>query len=61
MMREEYLNYDQAADYIGIAAISLRQKVSGRKIPYLKVGKRVLFRKADIDRWLAKHLVREIA
>ena len=49
-------NNARAARYIGCTEATLRVWVSRRKVPHLKVGRLVRFRKVDLDRWLNKQV-----
>lgn len=48
------LNTPQAAEFLGLAAATLeRDRVTGRLgIPYLKLGRRVLYDRSDLEAWL---------
>ncbi len=48
----EYMNYQQAAAYIGISVTSLYQKKGHGKIDFEIVGTRVLFRRSVLDAWI---------
>ena len=52
---QELLTEEEAADYLQIRVQTLRQWRSGyhkkEKIPYLKVGRAVRYRKADLIAW----------
>lgn len=56
--REEVLNADQAAAYLHIAKQTLYTLTSKRKVPFYKNGKKILFRRGDLDDWLnrGKHM-----
>ena len=51
-IRNEILNSEQAAEYLHIAKQTLYTLTSKRKVPFYKNGKKVLFRKGDLDDWL---------
>ena len=55
------LPHVQAAAYIGISPNTLQNwRVCGRadrKIPFVKVGSLVQYRRSDLDRWLAKNTI----
>jgi len=55
------LRHAQAAAYIGISPNTLQNwRISGRqdrKIPFLKVGSLVQYRRSDLDAWLAKNTI----
>lgn len=47
-----YLNTLEAAAYLRLSKSTLaKARVSGRGPPYLKVGRRVLYRHGDLDAW----------
>ena len=45
----ELLNYEQAAKVLNLAPQTLRQWVSGEKIPFVKLGRAVRFTPAMIN------------
>ncbi len=52
-----FLTYDRATEYLNekgmpIAESSLRRLVSQRRVPFMKVTKRVLFDPAKLDAWI---------
>lgn len=49
----------EACKYLTIQESTLYVWVSRRKIPFVKVGRRTCFRKADLDKWVEKNSVRE--
>lgn len=52
---EKYLRVAEAADYVGVAVASLycyRSRGVGPRS--LKVGGRVLYRRADLDEWVER-------
>jgi len=51
---DRLLNNDQAADILNISPYSLRGKVSRREVPFVKLGRRVLFRKEDLMELIEK-------
>ena len=51
-------NTRQAADYLGISESWLTKlRCVGGGPKYLKLGRRVLYRDADLDEWRAQYLV----
>lgn len=50
----------EAAAYLGIKPATLASwRSSGRrKIPYLKIGRRVVYRRSDLDAWLSATCLR---
>ena len=52
--RTDLLTTTQAAEYVGLSPRTLeRYRVTGEGPRHLKVGRRVLYRPADLDEWLA--------
>jgi excisionase family DNA binding protein len=49
---EPWVGVAQAARYLGCARDRVYALVSKRAIPYKKDGRRVLFRRSELDRWL---------
>ncbi len=55
---DELLTLEEAAAFIKTPKKTIYQYTSQRVIPYIKSGRRLLFRKADLNNWLdakAKH------
>jgi excisionase family DNA binding protein len=52
--RPDFLNIDQAAHYLCISRFTVRAWVQQKKIPYYKVGRRVLFSKEDLNDFIAR-------
>ena len=48
-----YMNIQECAEYTRIKKNSLYQLTSKRKIPHSKLGKTLIFKKEDIDKWIA--------
>lgn len=58
------MSESDAATYLGISSISLRQgRCDGRREnrmpppPYVKIGRRILYLRDDLDRWLETYRV----
>ncbi|GDX50892.1 excisionase [Bacteroidota bacterium] len=51
-LKSEILNADQAAEFLHIAKQTLYSMTSRRKIPFYKNGKKILFRKGELQEWL---------
>ena len=49
-------NKQQAANYLGIAVNTLNHWICDRRIPFIKMGSLVKFRKADLDRFIARNV-----
>ena len=51
------ISIQQAAEYVGITVGTIYQWRSQHKIPYIKVGRRVKFKKEQLDQWLTERTV----
>lgn len=57
MVDDIMLDTRQAAGHYGLSASLLNKlRVVGGGCPYAKIGKRVLYRKRDFDRWIATQI-----
>lgn len=45
------------ARYLGVDPVTIRRMQRRRALPYVKLGGRYLFRKAEIEAWLARHTI----
>jgi excisionase family DNA binding protein len=53
------LDATAAARYMGISPSTLaKMRLSGNSPLFLKLGRRVLYRRTDLDEWLETHLAR---
>jgi excisionase family DNA binding protein len=53
------LNVAQAARYLGLSCSTLaKMRLNGSTPSFLKLGRRVLYRREDLDAWLASRLRR---
>ena len=51
----ELIDVSTAAHHLGIAKITVYKMVSAKKIPFTKIGRRVLFDPKIIENWIADH------
>ena len=51
------ISIQQAAEYLGITVGTIYQWRSQHKNPYIKVGRRVKFKKEQLDQWLTERTV----
>jgi excisionase family DNA binding protein len=51
-VKAEVMNADQAAEFLHLAKQTLYSMTSRRKIPFYKNGKKILFRRGDLEDWL---------
>jgi len=52
-MAKEFLSIDELADYLGMKRSNLYSKVERKEIPHYRVGRLLLFRKDEIDAFMA--------
>ncbi|HEY3876471.1 MAG TPA: helix-turn-helix domain-containing protein [Candidatus Kapabacteria bacterium] len=51
------LNAEQAAQYLNLSESFIRKAVGRNGIPFVRIGTRTLFRRSDLDTWVASHIV----
>ena len=56
--KEILMTRQEIMSYLRIKQGTLLKLMKQRAFPYIKLEKRVLFRKSDIDAYLEKHLVK---
>tara|TARA_B100001123_G_C15342930_1_gene1035765 strand:+ start:1871 stop:2053 length:183 start_codon:yes stop_codon:yes gene_type:complete len=52
MERRSSYSVRQLAKYLGLAEVTIYKYVKDRKIPFTKIGKRVIFLDEQIQEWL---------
>jgi excisionase family DNA binding protein len=59
LLRSDLLTTEQAAAYLGVTPRTLEvwRCTKRHTIPYIKVGRLVKYRKAELERWLARQTV----
>lgn len=50
--QEKLMGIDELSEYLKLAKPTIYQKTSSREMPSIKIGKRLYFKKSDIDSWL---------
>lgn len=58
MTNDELLTINEALEYLKISRGSLYKLMKQKAFPYIKLEKRVLFRKNDIDKFLNSRTVK---
>jgi len=48
----EVLNLTQAAEYVSLSKSAIYKKTSERNIPHFKQGKKLYFKRSELDHWL---------
>ena len=49
----------EASQYLSLSTDTIYRMAASKKLPYLKIGGRVLFDLKALDQWVDRHLVRE--
>jgi excisionase family DNA binding protein len=49
----------EASQYLSLSTDTIYRMASSKKLPYLKIGDRVLFDVKALDHWIEKHMIRE--
>jgi len=49
----------EAGQYLSLSTDTIYRMASLKKLPYLKIGDRVLFDVQALDRWIEKNMIRE--
>jgi len=49
----------EASQYLSLSTDTVYRMASLKKLPYLKIGDRVLFDVKALDQWVEKHMIRE--
>ncbi|MDW7761653.1 MAG: helix-turn-helix domain-containing protein [Acidobacteriota bacterium] len=55
-MSSEYLTKKDLGDYLKISPATINRLMK-QGLPHIKLERRVLFRKADVDKWLESKIV----
>jgi excisionase family DNA binding protein len=58
MLKEELLSRDEVMEYLKISRTTLQKLMKQKCFPYIKLERRVLFRRSDIDKFLESKLVK---
>jgi len=61
-MNTELIDRKAAAEYLGVSPGTLAnwQSTGFRRVPHVKIGKRVQYRIADLDRFIESNLVNPV-
>jgi excisionase family DNA binding protein len=57
-MEKQLLTIAELQDYLSISRTTVFKLMKTKRIKYAKVGRRVLFRKSDIDDFIQKSIVK---
>lgn len=50
----EVFNLNQAAEYVSLSKSAIYKKTSERNIPHFKKGKKLYFKRSELDEWLTE-------
>jgi len=53
----DILNVNQIADYLSVSKATIYKYTADRIIPHFKRGKRLYFKKSDVEAWVTAHRV----
>jgi excisionase family DNA binding protein len=57
---EKLLSINDASSLTGLTVNTLYVFISQKRIPYVKLGKRVFFKPSELERWVDEHARKEI-
>lgn len=49
---DNYISIDEAAEYLGIKTVTLRNWIKKTDIPTRKIGKQWKFKRSELDEWV---------
>ena len=55
--KNRFLNKKELAEYLGLSRFSIDSWVSQRTIPFIKMGRRVLFDLRNIEDWVGRNKI----
>jgi excisionase family DNA binding protein len=58
MKNDDILTREELVAYLKIGKGTLHKLMKQKAFPYMKLDRKVLFRKSDIDKWLESKMVR---
>lgn len=53
----EVLNLKRAAEYVSLSKSAIYKKTSERNIPHFKQGKKLFFKRSELDDWLTRNRI----
>ena len=56
----EVLNLNQAAEYVSLSKSAIYKKTSERNIPHFKQGKKLFFKRSELDDWLSQNRIQHM-
>jgi predicted DNA-binding transcriptional regulator AlpA len=55
MINNTYLTHKMLVQYVRLGSSTIYRLKSENKIPYRKIGKRLIYVKSEIDDWIMEH------
>ncbi len=55
------LTVEGASKWLGLEVKAIRWLIETRRIPYVRIGRRIYFDQVDLDRWIDTHRVAPVA
>lgn len=52
MNQDNYISIEEAAEYLGIKPVTLRNWIKKTDIPTRKIGKQWKFKRSELDEWV---------
>ena len=52
---KNYMSINELSEYVNLSYSTIYKKTHLRTIPFIKTGKKLLFKKVAIDEWLEQH------
>jgi excisionase family DNA binding protein len=56
-MTKRLLTIQEAAAETGLLTSYMRKMVFERKVPFIKIGKRIYFDRSDLNQWIDSHRI----
>jgi excisionase family DNA binding protein len=56
-LRDEKLDVLESGTLLGVSQYTVRSWIRQRKIPFYRCGRRIVFSRADLERFLERHRV----
>lgn len=57
MIQPQLLDRNEAADFVNISTVTIDRAVKSKKLACVRIGRRVLFRPADLNDFISRNLV----
>ncbi len=51
-MEHDLLNKEELLEFLRVSRRSLDRMIERREFPFIKLGRRILFKKSDIEAWI---------